>query len=215
MGPAIAGRFVHIPILREMENRKLDFLWAAMSFGLAVITWRSALGEAYSPIWLFVALDVQSGIIFAVRQPARCSSRRPLEVLITLISLTYIFAFKPVPISAAPFAVTGDLIAAGGALLTLVSVQCLGRSFAVLPSLRDIRTSGMYRLVRHPIYLSYVITALGILLRHLTFYNSGIALAGVVLLMWRIKFEERLLAQEGTYRDYMDLVRYRLIPGVY
>jgi protein-S-isoprenylcysteine O-methyltransferase Ste14 len=73
----------------------------------------------------------------------------------------------------------------------------------------------MYRLVRHPIYLSYLVTSLGILLRHATLYNAGVALVGVVLILWRIKFEERLLAQDVTYREYMDAVRYRLIPGVY
>jgi protein-S-isoprenylcysteine O-methyltransferase Ste14 len=91
----------------------------------------------------------------------------------------------------------------------------LGRSFAVLPSLRDIRTSGMYRFVRHPIYLFYMVAGLGTLMRHPSLYNSSVVLAGVLLMMWRIRFEERLLSQDELYRNYMDVVRYRLIPGLY
>jgi protein-S-isoprenylcysteine O-methyltransferase Ste14 len=201
--------------LLTIENRKLDLLWVALSIGLAIFTWRYALREAYWPIWLFIVLHIQCAVIFAIRQPARCSNNRPLEILVTLLSLNYFVAFEPVPISAATLGPFGAVVAATGALLTMVSVQCLGRSFAVLPSLRDIRTCGMYRLVRHPIYLSYLVTSLGILLRHPTLYNVGVALVGVVLILWRIRFEERLLAQDGTYRDYMNAVRYRLVPGVY
>ena len=42
-----------------------------------------------------------------------------------------------------------------------------------------------------------------------------VVLAGVVLMMCRIRFEERLLVQDETYRNYMAAVRYRLIPGLY
>jgi protein-S-isoprenylcysteine O-methyltransferase Ste14 len=73
----------------------------------------------------------------------------------------------------------------------------------------------VYRFVRHPIYLSYLVTALGIVIRHPSFYNGAVALVGIILILWRIKFEERLLAQEPSYRDYRASVRYQLVPGLY
>jgi protein-S-isoprenylcysteine O-methyltransferase Ste14 len=69
--------------------------------------------------------------------------------------------------------------------------------------------------VRHPIYLSYLITAVGIIIRHPSIYNGAVALLGALLMVWRIKFEERLLVQEPSYREYIAEVRYRLIPGWY
>lgn len=69
--------------------------------------------------------------------------------------------------------------------------------------------------MRHPIYLSYLVTALGIVIRHPSIYNGAVALAGILLILWRIKFEERLLAQEPSYREYVARVRYQLIPGLY
>ena len=211
---------MHIPSLTissslEIKHRKLDLLWVALSMVLAVFTWRYAIPDAYTPIWLFVALHIQCAFIFAIRQPARYSTKRPLEILVTLLSLIYFLAFDVKPTSSAVLGLLGGVVTAIGSLLTIISIQCLGRSFAVLPSIRDIRTSGMYRFVRHPIYLSYIVAALGTLMRHPSLYNSSVVLAGVVLMMWRIRFEERLLAQDEIYRNYMDAVRYRLIPGLY
>lgn len=199
----------------EIKHRKLDLLWVALSIVLAVFTWRYAIPDAYTPIWLFVALHIQCAFIFAIRQPARYSTKRPLEILVTLLSLIYFLAIDVKPMSSAVLGLLGGVVTAIGSLMTIISIQYLGRSFAVLPALRDIRTSGMYRFVRHPIYLSYIVAALGTLMRHPSLYNSSVVLAGVVLMIWRIRFEERLLAQNEIYRNYMAAVRYRLIPGLY
>lgn len=196
-------------------NRKLDLLWVVISIGLALFTWHYAVREAYTPIWLYVALNIQCAVLFALRHPAQLTTRDPLEVGVTLVSLNYIFAFQPIPIASSAWAPLGGLICTAGAFLTLISVHSLGRSFAVLPSLRPIQTSGSYRFVRHPIYLSYLVTALGIVIRHPSIYNGAVALAGILLILWRIKFEERLLAQEPSYREYVARVRYQLIPGLY
>ena len=80
-------------------NRKLDLLWMAISIGLALFTWHYAVREAYTPIWLYVALNIQCAVLFALRHPAQLTTRDPLEVGITLVSLNYIFAFQPIPIA--------------------------------------------------------------------------------------------------------------------
>jgi protein-S-isoprenylcysteine O-methyltransferase Ste14 len=204
-----------IPAGLEIVPRKVDLLWVVLSIGMAIVTWLYAVREDYAPIWLYVLLDIQCAIVFAIRYPAQRSTKRPLEILVTLLSLNYLFAFQPEPISSPTLAAAGGIISTIGGLLAMLSIYCLGRSFAILPSLRPIQTSGMYRVVRHPIYLSYMVMALGTVVRHLTLYNAAVAVIGIALMNWRIIFEERLLKENQTYRDYLKAVPYRLIPGVY
>ena len=198
----------------DLQCRKLDVLWVAFSVGMALFTWTYAVRENYSPIWLYVTLDLECAVLFAIRHRAE-STKSIMETFLTLLSLNYYFAFEPVPVVSRALAALGGIISAVGAVLAIASLYCLGRSFAILPSLRPIQTSGMYRLVRHPIYVSYLVMALGTIVRHFTAYNVCVALAGIALMGCRITFEERRLKQDSLYRDYMTAVRYRLIPGLY
>jgi hypothetical protein len=61
-------------VWREFVNRKLDFLWAGLSLGMAVFTWPFAIRAPYAPIWLYVLLDLQCAVIFA-----RLYGRHPLS----------------------------------------------------------------------------------------------------------------------------------------
>ena len=76
-------------------------------------------------------------------------------------------------------------------------------------------TTGPYALVRHPIYLSYLVSDIGYNLQE---WNSGTALLvllGWVSLIYRILAEERVLSQDPGWPEYAALVRYRLIPGIW
>ena len=214
-GAAIGLQPVALSRPLGLKTRKLDLLWVIVSLILALFTWRYAIPDAYTPIELFVVLHIQAALIFAFRQPARYSTRRPLEILVTVLSLTYFLTFELNSRSSAPVALAGGIVTSIRSVLTIVSVQSLGQSFAILPALRDIRTFGTYRFVRHPIYLSYIIAALGTLMRHPSLRNTIVVLAGIGLMLWRIRFEERLLTQDERYRNYAAEVRYRLIPGLY
>jgi len=104
------------------------------------------------------------------------------------------------------------LLAAG---LNLVSLLTMGRLFGVRPALRGLVTRGPYKLVRHPIYLSYVIADIGYNLQE---WNSGtiaLVLVGWASLVYRIKAEERLLSHHSGWQTYAASVRSRLLPGVW
>lgn len=104
-------------------------------------------------------------------------------------------------------ALLGVVVAAGG----MVS---LGTSFAVLPGVRTLRTTGLYRWVRHPIYLGEsLLFAAGA--AQLGGYGWASIAAMVPLLAWPIGVEERLLAQEPDWAVWSARVRWRLLPGVW
>jgi protein-S-isoprenylcysteine O-methyltransferase Ste14 len=109
----------------------------------------------------------------------------------------------------------GLVLVTFAAVLSLVCLVTLGKRFGVRPALRGLVTGGPYRLVRHPLYLSYVIAAIGFNLQVRNLATLLLVLLGWVAMVYRIVSEERVLARDVSWRNYVASVRYRLIPGVW
>ena len=99
--------------------------------------------------------------------------------------------------------------------LSLVSLLTMGRRFGVRPALRGLVTSGPYRFVRHPMYLSYMLADIGYNLQEWNFVTLLLVLAGWISLLYRIHAEERMVSQHDEWPAYVALVRYRLFPGMW
>jgi protein-S-isoprenylcysteine O-methyltransferase Ste14 len=99
--------------------------------------------------------------------------------------------------------------------LSLASLLALGRLFGIWPALRGLVTSGPYRLVRHPMYLAYMIGDVGYNLQEWNFGTIMLVMAGWASLIYRTHAEERILSQDPRWRTYVSLVRYRLLPGIW
>ena len=99
--------------------------------------------------------------------------------------------------------------------LSLVSLLTIGRVFGVRPALRDLVTSGPYRFVRHPMYLSYVMADIGYNLQESNFVTLLCVLVGWASLVYRIEAEERVLSQHAAWPAYLALIRYRIFPGLW
>ncbi len=99
--------------------------------------------------------------------------------------------------------------------LSVDSLLYLGRYFGIRPALRGLVTTGPYALVRHPIYLSYLVSDIGYNLQEWNFGTALLVLLGWVSLIYRILAEERVLSQDPGWPEYAALVRYRLIPGIW
>jgi protein-S-isoprenylcysteine O-methyltransferase Ste14 len=76
-------------------------------------------------------------------------------------------------------------------------------------------TSGPYRLVRHPLYLGWVLLVFGG--AHLTGDRLAFAVLTTAYIILAIPWEERSLAANfgEAYGRYQDRVRWRLVPFVY
>jgi len=99
--------------------------------------------------------------------------------------------------------------------LSLVTLLTLGRLFGVRPALRGLATSGPYRFVRHPMYLSYVLADIGYNLQEWNSVTLLLVLVGWASLVYRIHAEERVISQHAEWPAYVVLVRYRLFPGLW
>lgn len=101
------------------------------------------------------------------------------------------------------------------AVLSLVSLFTMRKSFGIRPALRDLVKGGPYRLIRHPIYLAYVLADIGYNLEEWNSVTVALVLVGWASLAYRIYAEERVLSQHVDWPAYGTLVRYRLLPGLW
>jgi protein-S-isoprenylcysteine O-methyltransferase Ste14 len=106
-------------------------------------------------------------------------------------------------------------VSAIGLIVVVSGKLSLGRSFGLAPANRGVVSSGVYRVVRHPIYLGYLITHMGFLLANPASWNLIVLAGADIALMLRAKCEERTLSADEAYRSYMQRVRWRVLPGVF
>lgn len=102
-----------------------------------------------------------------------------------------------------------------GFMIHVGAKLALRRSFGVVASNRGVKVAGVYRIVRHPMYLGYVVSQIGILLAGPSLTNVLIIAMCWTLFIKRIIAEERLLLRDAAYQDYAAQTRYRVIPGLY
>ncbi|WP_129628060.1 methyltransferase family protein [Candidatus Oscillochloris fontis] len=99
-----------------------------------------------------------------------------------------------------------------GLVISIIAVASLGRSFGILAANRGVKTNGLYRLVRHPLYGSYLFSYLGFLLGNASLLNLLVIIFSIAFQYLRTKAEEQVLLRDPTYQTYIQKVRYRFIP---
>ncbi|MDR1887922.1 MAG: isoprenylcysteine carboxylmethyltransferase family protein [Zoogloeaceae bacterium] len=103
-----------------------------------------------------------------------------------------------------------------GMLLGIAALIQLGRSFGVLIAAREVRTTGLYGWIRHPMYLSDIVMRFGYFLSHPSWLVAMLLVVSSVCYIARAMLEESFLTSaSATYADYMRRVRYRFVPGVF
>jgi protein-S-isoprenylcysteine O-methyltransferase Ste14 len=77
-------------------------------------------------------------------------------------------------------------------------------------------STGLYALVRHPMYTGNVILMVGIPLALGSYWGLVFVILVLIVLALRIRDEEKLLRHElDGYREYTRKVRYRLVPHMW
>ncbi len=130
-------------------------------------------------------------------------------------ALDHRFGWSPVP---AAVSLVGDVLVASGLILDMLVVIQNGYAAVnvVVESGQRLVSSGLYGLVRHPMYTGNVILMLGVPLALGSYWGLVFIIPGLIVLILRIRDEEDLLAHElSGYSQYARQVRYRLLPHVW
>jgi len=164
---------------------------------------------------LLVASEALVVVLTMVRRPAGLVDRTLTARLLTAFATFGPPLVRPMSGAAiAPESIT-VAIASIGLIIVVLGKLSLGRSFGLSPANRGVVSTGMYRFMRHPIYLGYLITHVGFVAANPADWNLVVLAAADLALMFRAVREEQTLAQDEAYRSYMQRVRWRVIPGVF
>ena len=207
--PAAPPRWLTPGRLDRAEQIVIVALWALLA---------QRVYGATNPFAPLVMVAETSVVIFVLlRRSTQAISMRLGDWLLAITATYAPLLIMPV---ATPDAVRVLIPAAVGLVILGNVIQIaaklfLRRSFGIAPANRGIKTDGMYRFVRHPMYAGYALVHLGILALMPTLLNLTIYAIGWWAQILRLLAEERLLSEDPAYRDFMTKTRWRLIPGLF
>jgi protein-S-isoprenylcysteine O-methyltransferase Ste14 len=135
-----------------------------------------------------------------------------LAAMVVISALDRRFDWSSVP---AVICLVGDVLVIVG--LGVTSLVVIQNSFAAstvrVETGQELVSTGLYGLVRHPMYTGNVITIVGFPLALGSYWGLLPVIPGLIVLVLRIRDEERLLADElDGYLEYAQKARYRLVP---
>jgi protein-S-isoprenylcysteine O-methyltransferase Ste14 len=114
--------------------------------------------------------------------------------------------------------VTGLTLFIVGAGIGLIAVRGLGRNLSVFPKPLDdaqLVDSGIYGIVRHPIYSGVILVALGWALFRASLIAGIVALGLIIFFDRKAALEERWLTEKfPNYPEYRQRTK-KLIPFIY
>jgi protein-S-isoprenylcysteine O-methyltransferase Ste14 len=148
----------------------------------------------------------------AVQKVVMGSAWLSLAAMFTVSGLDHRLGWSSVP--TAICLVGNVLVAVGLSVMMQVVIQNSHAAATVrVEAGQTLISSGLYGLVRHPMYTGNVIMMVGIPLALGSYWGLVFVIPGVILLALRIRDEETLLQEElDGYREYTQKVRYRLVP---
>ena len=164
---------------------------------------------------LLVVSEALVVVLTVFRRDALAIDRSLSARVLTAVSLVGPPLVRPSSLAAlAPETIT-VAVSAVGLIIVIAGKASLGRSFGLMPANRGIVCSGLYQVVRHPIYLGYLICHVAFLAAHPSAWNITLLIVADLGLMARAVCEEGTLALDAEYRAYQARVRWRVVPGVF
>lgn len=177
-------------------------------------------------VFLFFFNVLIAYFLFMTKKGTKVYPDRYDELLVPIVATFWFFSYSLVemipydsnpilvPIGALEFMIpVGVLLNLIGHGLSIAGVLNLRQSFGIVTKVNEIITTGLYGMVRHPIYFGYLVMTAGFILMTPRLVHVIAYVLAVLLQVWRAQIEEKKLASASAeYRDYMKKVPF-LIPN--
>ena len=186
----------------------MALLWGAFAY-------RHMIAFYNTTQWIYLVVCTSESLcaaFFVFRSVPKTVSADPLDWLFAIAG-----TFLPLFLAPAPWGIlpNAKFLVFFGSVMQIGGLLSLNRSFALVAARRELKTGGMYRFVRHPLYASYLLIFTGYVLANTTLTNFALCLMTMGFLYVRLTREEKHLSKDPTYAEYMRKVPYRIIPFVF
>ena len=158
---------------------------------------------------------IAATLLVRVRPAAKARGIEPrISALIGTFLLTVIVLFPRRELS--PGAeIVSTLLTLGGSIFAVVVLTQLRESFSIMAEARQLVTTGVYRVVRHPLYLAEEIAAIGVVMQFFSLWTALILAVQICFQLRRMRNEEAILAEIfPEYLAYRQRTA-RILPGIY
>lgn len=204
------------PILRVPDSKTINLLiCVAMASLWVLFAYRHLMAFQKTGDWVYLLICVSETLsagFFLFRSAPATVSKDPLDWLFGIAGTLAPLLILPASWGLLPAA---KVLVVLGFVLQISGLLSLNRSLAIVAAKREIKTKGMYRFIRHPLYASYLLILTGYLLCNTSAWNALIYTMTLGFLFVRMLREEKHLVLDPMYAEYMQCVRYRVIPYIF
>jgi protein-S-isoprenylcysteine O-methyltransferase Ste14 len=224
--------------MRLIVNAVASMLFAGLFFGLGLFlpAWTFDYWQAWVFIAVFMVATMIPSFYLAVKDPAALQRRlkagptaetRPVQrivmaaipllvvAVLVLSAVDHRFGWSSVPL---PVVILADVLVGIGLLVAqLVVIQNRHAAATItVEADQELVSTGLYGLVRHPMYLGALIMMIGMPLALDSYWGVVVVVPALLALAARIGDEEKMLNSElAGYGEYTRRVRHRVVPGVW
>jgi protein-S-isoprenylcysteine O-methyltransferase Ste14 len=164
----------------------------------------------------FTIQSLLVAVIFLIRKPHQVVNKNLLHQAVATIAFCSGAAFIGQPATGNPLTNhISQVVIFFANVLGVATVVNLGRSFGILIAFRELKSHGLYGIVRHPMYATDILLRIGFLINHTNLFTVIVFIISTGCYVYRAILEERFLIQTPGYREYMQRVKYRFIPFVF
>ena len=211
---AIAARPRAGPLTRDPSEALARVMIAGLFLAFAIRIGQNFLETGRLTGLLLLVSEMLVVVLTLSRRTAVCVDRAWIVRAVAAVSMVGPPLVRPTTESGVVPEVYPVMLSVCGLLIVIVGKLSLGRSFGLLPANRGVVCSGIYRFVRHPIYLGYLATHVAFLAANASIWNTVVLVVADSALLGRTVYEERVLLRDPAYASYQRRVRWRILPGV-
>ena len=164
----------------------------------------------------FIAQNVIVAYFLLVRKDFKTIDKNYFNQFIALVAFFSGAAFMGQESTGGKSAeLAASIVTFAANILGFITVLNIGKSFGIMIAFRQVKSNGLYSIVRHPMYFTDILVRVGFLISHFSILTVIIFVISSGLYVYRAILEEKHLGLQPEYQEYMKKVKYRLVPFVF